>query len=82
MSGGPQQPADVAIVTLIDGLSLHRSSLDSNHTEPNLFAQTLRVFVTRILPVSVSYPAPQDARPSMKNGYTEKCGFIHLQDGF
>jgi hypothetical protein len=49
MRGGPQQPADVAIVTLSDGLSLHRSSLDSNHTEPNRFAQTLRVFLPRLL---------------------------------
>jgi hypothetical protein len=44
---GPQQAADVAIVTLSDGLSLHRSSLDS-HTEPNLFAQALRLFLTRL----------------------------------
>jgi len=59
MSAGPQQPAEVAIVTLIDGLSLHRSS-----------------------PVSLSYLSPQNAGPSMKNKYTEKCGFINLPDGF
>src|SRR6266481_5904458 len=26
------------------GLCLHRSSLDSNHTDPNSFAQSLRIF--------------------------------------
>src|SRR5260370_14036678 len=36
------------IVTLSDGLSLDRSSLDSNHTESNLFAQTLRIFLARL----------------------------------
>ena len=45
----PQQPTDVAIVTLSDELSLNRSSLDSNHTEPNPHAQTLGVFFARLL---------------------------------
>jgi hypothetical protein len=37
------------IVDLSDGLSLYRSSLDTNHTDPNPFAQTLRIFFTRLL---------------------------------
>jgi hypothetical protein len=45
----PRQPTDVAIVTLSDELSLNRSSLDSNHTEPNPRAQTLGVFFARRL---------------------------------
>jgi hypothetical protein len=44
---GPRQPVDVAAVALSDGLSLHRSSPDSNRTEPNRLAQTLGVFLTR-----------------------------------
>ena len=52
---GPQQPADVAIAILSDGLSLHRSSLDPNHTKPNLLAQALRVFFASLFRLSLRF---------------------------
>jgi hypothetical protein len=45
----PALPRPPAGPPASDGLSLHRSSLDSNHSKPNLFAQMLRIFLARFL---------------------------------